>query len=179
MTLTWNASPVSPEQNSSFHLTQPGTMGHAKNLELTCLGPNISDKKYPDPKMYVYTDTRLFSREYPNPFKFIMRCVFFFWQNGGKRRLKLREHLSPISKIGSLKRMRFAYFMPQFPPSLFDTLEVPPLKLHTSGQPMRISQFSECKEHVHHPLRGGHIAVNRPSFVLRACSCGLDDFDIT
>ena len=78
-----------------------------------------------------------------------------------------------------VKRMHFAYFMSQFPPSLFDTLEVPPLKLHTSGQPMRISQFSECKEHVHHPLRGGHIAVNRPSFVLRACSCGLDDLDIT
>lgn len=85
----------------------------------------------------------------------------------------------PLARCGSLKRMHFAYFMPQFPPSLFDTLEVPPLKLHTSGQPMRISQFSECKEHVHHPLRGGHIAVNRPSFVLRACSCGLDDLDIT
>lgn len=73
----------------------------------------------------------------------------------------------PLARCGSLKRMHFAYFMPQFPPSLFDTLEVPPLKLHTSGQPMRISQFSECKEHVHHPLRGGHIAVNRPKFCFK------------
>lgn len=85
----------------------------------------------------------------------------------------------PLARCGSLKRTHFAYFMPQFPPSLFDTLEVPPLKLHTSGQRMRISQFSECKEHVYHPLRGGHIAVNRPSFVLRAYSCGLDDLNIT